>query len=145
MTTAQDDIDALLGDAQAAVDEISRSLPDIAAGAPSRAAPPRAAQTIGDERLERILSLSVPVIVRLARRSIPINEIMQWGRGTIVEFNKSVDSPLELLVNDCCIGEGQTVKVGEKFGLHVTGIGGAEARVRSLGGRQGRGVRSGGE
>lgn len=67
--------------------------------------------------------LPVPVIVQLAGRRMPLSTILQWGRGTIVEFNKPVDSDLDLLVSNRRIARGEAVKVGEKFGLRITAVG----------------------
>jgi flagellar motor switch protein FliN len=83
--------------------------------------------------LRRILKLEVPVIVKLAERRLPMSEVMRLGLGTIIEFSKSSDEPLELLINNKAIGLGQTVKVGENFGLRITSIGDLTEVVRSMG------------
>jgi flagellar motor switch protein FliN/FliY len=85
------------------------------------------------EELRRILRLEVPVIVRLAERKLTMAEIMRLGPGAIVEFFKSNDEPLELLVNNKVIGVGEAVKVGENFGLRVTQIGDVAHVVRAMG------------
>ena len=86
-----------------------------------------------DANVKRILNLEVPVIVRLAERTLPMSEILNLSTGAIVEFNKPVDSQLHLLINNKCIGHGQAVKVGENFGLRVTHIGSVRERIQALG------------
>jgi flagellar motor switch protein FliN/FliY len=83
--------------------------------------------------LQRILSLEVPVIVKLAERKLTLGEVMRLGAGAIIEFSKSSDEPLELLVNNKAIGVGDAVKVGENFGLKITQIGDVREIIRSLG------------
>ena len=83
--------------------------------------------------LSRILSLEVPIIVKLAERKLTVAEIMRFGPGAIIEFSKANDEPLELMVNNKTIGLGEAVKVGENFGLRVTQIGDLRAIIRSLG------------
>jgi flagellar motor switch protein FliN/FliY len=73
--------------------------------------------------VKRILNLQVPIIVRLAERKLNVNEVMRLGTGAIIEFFKSSDEPLELLVNNKVIGVGEAVKVGENFGLRLTRVG----------------------
>jgi flagellar motor switch protein FliN/FliY len=59
---------------------------------------------------------------------------MRLGPGAIVEFFKASDEPLELLVNNKTIAIGETVKVGENFGLKITQIGDVKQVIKSLGG-----------
>ncbi|HTL27800.1 MAG TPA: FliM/FliN family flagellar motor C-terminal domain-containing protein [Tepidisphaeraceae bacterium] len=73
--------------------------------------------------LKRILRLQVPVIVKLAERRLTMVEVLRLGNGSIIEFFKSSDQPLELLINNKTIAVGEAVKVGENFGLRITQIG----------------------
>jgi flagellar motor switch protein FliN len=86
--------------------------------------------------LERILRLEVPVIVKLAQRKLTLAEVMRLGAGAIIEFAKSSDEPLELLVNNKAIGIGEAVKVGENFGLKITQIGDMRQIIQALGGKR---------
>jgi flagellar motor switch protein FliN len=104
-------------------------MPLMHAQAPPAATPP--APSAGD--LKRILRLEVPVIVKLAERKLTLGEVMRLGAGAIIEFSKSSDEPLELLVNNKPIGVGDAVKVGENFGLKITQIGDVREIIRSLG------------
>lgn len=85
--------------------------------------------------LQRILKLSVPVIVKLAERKMNLAEVMRLGVGAIIEFSKSNDEPLTLLINNKPIAVGETVKVGENFGLRVSQIGDIKQIIQSLGGK----------
>ena len=87
---------------------------------PRRAAAPAKP---GHVDFQRVLRLQVPVVVRLAERKMPLSEVMRLGAGAIIEFVKSSSDPLDLLVNNKPVGRGETVKVGENFGLRVTRIG----------------------
>ena len=84
--------------------------------------------------LRRILRLEVPVIVKLAQRTLTTAEVMRLGPGAIIEFMKSSDEPMELLINNKSIGVGEAVKVGENFGLKITQIGDVREVIRSMGG-----------
>jgi len=86
------------------------------------------------EELRRILRLQVPLIVRLAERKMHCSEVMRLGTGAIIEFSKSSDRPLELLVNNKVIAVGDAVKVGENFGLRIRQVGDPKQIIESLGG-----------
>jgi flagellar motor switch protein FliN/FliY len=85
------------------------------------------------KELARILHLSVPIIVKLAERKLNVSEVMRLGTGAIIEFFKSSDEPLELLINNKVIGVGEAVKVGENFGLRLTQIGDVTQVIKALG------------
>lgn len=121
MIVDQDDIDALLQEA----DGLATTAADESAAPPST--PGRAPD------LERILTLRVPVIVQLAQRRMPISVVRDLSVGAIIEFEKSVDDALDLLVNNRRIGLGRCVKVGENFGLLISHICDAAQRIRSMG------------
>ena len=84
--------------------------------------------------LARILNIQVPVIVRLAEKEVPMREVLNMSIGSIIEFDKSVEDLLELMVNNQPIGLGEAVKIGEKFGLKVTDIGSVEETIGKLAG-----------
>src|SRR5579864_1150226 len=83
--------------------------------------------------LRRILRLQVPVIVKLAERKLQLSEVMRLGVGAIIEFIKSSDEPLELLINNKPIAVGEAVKIGENFGLRIKQVGDVKQLIASLG------------
>lgn len=85
------------------------------------------------DEARRILKIQVPVIVKLADKMLPLGEIVDLTPGSIVEFARNAEQPLELLVNNKTIGRGVAVKVGEKFGLRIEEILSVQQKIRSLG------------
>ena len=83
--------------------------------------------------LQRILQLHVPVIVKLAERKLMLSEVMRLGVGAIIEFFKSSNEPLELMINNKTIAIGEAVKVGENFGLRIKQVGDVRQLIESLG------------
>jgi flagellar motor switch protein FliN/FliY len=69
-----------------------------------------------------LLRIKVPVMITLARKKERLAKIVELAPGSIIQFRKACELPLELEVNGQEVGEGEAVKVGEKFGLRVTGI-----------------------
>jgi flagellar motor switch protein FliN/FliY len=133
---SQQEIDAVLVDAQQAVDTLADDVQAVATvrQGPAQVATKRSVPN-SPGRLERTLKLSVPLLVRLAHQSMSIGEIMRIGPGTILEFNRTVACELDLMINNCQIGRGIAVKVGERFGLRITSIGNVKERIDSLGPR----------
>ncbi len=94
--------------------------------------PPLPAEDHEDE-LNRILHLSVPVVVKLADKPMPIQKVLQLKLGSVIEFDQPFDADLSLMVGNRCIGLGQGVKIGEHFGLRVTEIGDIGHMIKALG------------
>ncbi len=84
--------------------------------------------------VQTILKLSVPVIVQVGERHLPVENVLALAPGAILELNKSAEAPLDLLVNNKPIGEGNAVKVGENFGIQVSAINSRSELVQALGG-----------
>lgn len=111
-------------------DEPASSLsPAPSAGTTPRSAPP--AQALSP-KLKRVLKLRVPVVVRLAQRPIRLAEILKLTPGNILEFERTVDSELDLMVNNQVIGSGKAVKVNERFGLRIQSVGDPRQRLQQL-------------
>jgi len=97
--------------------------------------PPRQRETDpAKAELSRILRMEVPLIVKLAERKLPLSEVMRLGTGAIIEFFKRSDEPLELLVSNKTVAVGETVKIGENFGIRITQIGDVKQLIAALGG-----------
>ena len=107
-------------------------MPVIHAERQKTAEAPPASGSAAQGELKRILRLEVPVIVKLAERKLMLSEVMRLGVGAIIEFLKSSDEPLQLLINNKPIGVGETVKVGENFGLRITQIGDVKQIIQSM-------------
>ncbi len=88
--------------------------------------------TCSDPAVQRLLKLRVPVIVQLARRTMPIATARSLSVGSIIEFEKNVEDPLDLLIGAAQIGHGLCVKADENFGLRITAIASRADRVKSM-------------
>ena len=66
-----------------------------------------------------LLRVPVTVAVTLAHTRTSLSKVIDIGPGTIIQFDKSCESPLSLEVGDVEIANGEAVKIGDKFGLKV--------------------------
>jgi len=95
------------------------------------------------ERLQKLpsyarslLRIQVPVIVTLATMRRAVSSVLELAPGTILQFSKSCDDPLTLSVGGCDVAVGETVKVGEKFGLRLTSMVMPEEKFEAVHARQ---------
>ncbi len=71
----------------------------------------------------RLMKLPVRVAVHLAERKIELSQLLGIAPGTLLTFDKSCEELLDLYVNNQLYARGETVKIGEKFGLKINEIG----------------------
>jgi flagellar motor switch protein FliN/FliY len=69
-----------------------------------------------------LLRIKVPVVVTLAQTRQPVSRVLDLAPGTILHFNKACDDPLTVSIGRCNVAVGETVKVGDKFGLRLTSM-----------------------
>jgi flagellar motor switch protein FliN/FliY len=95
--------------------------------------PPAAGPPPETRSLDRILALRLPLSVVLAGKDLCVSDVLQLRPGDVLEFEKRVDDPLEVLINQKTIARGTAVKSGERFALKIVRILTAEETVRLLG------------
>ncbi|GBD94263.1 flagellar motor switch protein FliN [bacterium BMS3Abin05] len=82
--------------------------------------------------LELLFDLELPVSVELAKKNVRISDILQLGEGSILEFDKMAGEPVDLLVNDIKIAEGEVVVIDDRFGIRVSNLLDPSKRLKGL-------------
>lgn len=116
--------------ATAAAAASSSSNPAAPAPTPSRRTPRREEPTV--RNIERLLGMELEVIVRFGTTNLPLREVVRLGPGMMIELNRAVDEPVELLVNGRSMARGEVVVIDGYYGVRITEIGMASERPLSL-------------
>lgn len=95
-----------------------------AAGAESAAAIP--------STLDLILDVELPVSVSFGRAQVPLKDVLKLTSGSIVELNRAVSEPVEVIVNNCVIARGEVVVVEGNYGIRIQEIVSRAERLRTL-------------
>lgn len=69
-----------------------------------------------------ILQVNVPVVVTLARKKVPIDQMLQLVPGMMIQFEKHCDTPMTVEVGEHAIATGEIVKTGDMFGVRIAEI-----------------------
>jgi flagellar motor switch protein FliN/FliY len=85
-----------------------------------------------DPKLALLYDLQLPVSIELGRTSMLIRDILRLGRGSVVEFDKLVSEPVDVLVNGKKVAEGEVVVVDKHFGIRITTLVDPTDRLRNL-------------
>ena len=82
----------------------------------------------GEVPLSMLLDLTLPVSIELGRTSMSVQEILQLGRGSVVQLERLAGEPVDIYVGERLFAQGEVVVLGEHFGVRITRITGAAAR-----------------
>jgi len=82
--------------------------------------------------MERLLDVEMNVTVRFGKTEMPLREVVRFGVGSMIELNRTVDEPVDLLVNNSPFARGEVVVIDGYYGVRVTEIGSAEERTKTL-------------
>ncbi|MFP4055837.1 MAG: flagellar motor switch protein FliN [Candidatus Brocadiia bacterium] len=72
--------------------------------------------------LDLILDLEVPVVVELGRTEMTVEELLALKPGSILELDRMAGEPVDLVIRDHVVAQGEIVVVDESFGLRVTAV-----------------------
>lgn len=76
----------------------------------------------GEVPMSMLLDLTLPVSIELGRTTMSVQEILQLGRGSVVQLDRLAGEPIDIYVGDRRFAEGEVVVLGENFGVRVTRI-----------------------
>jgi len=84
------------------------------------------------EAMALLLDVELPVSVSFGRAHLPIKDVLKLASGSIVELNRAVSEPVEVIVNNCVIARGEVVVVEANYGVRITEIISRRERLRTL-------------
>ena len=72
--------------------------------------------------LDLLLDVELPVSVSFGKAQMPLQQVLKWTSGSIVELESTVNEPVEVVVNNCVIARGEVVVVDGNYGVRVQQI-----------------------
>lgn len=82
--------------------------------------------------LDLLLDVELPVSVSFGRAQLPLKDVIKLTTGSIVELNRTISEPVEVIVNNCVIARGEVVVVEGNFGVRIQQVISREERLRTL-------------
>ncbi|WP_010649292.1 flagellar motor switch phosphatase FliY [Oceanobacillus massiliensis] len=82
--------------------------------------------------LDMLLDIPLKVTVELGRTKKSIKDILDLSSGSIIELDKLAGEPVDILVNEKLVAEGEVVVIDENFGVRVTDIISQSDRIMKL-------------
>jgi len=79
-----------------------------------------------------IMDVKLPVRVRIGKKRMLLKDVLNMDIGSVIELNQLANDPLEILVDNHVIAEGEVVIVDGNFGVQITTIGTKKERLTKL-------------
>ena len=71
------------------------------------------------QEISRFADIKVTVSAELGRTSIPIERLLSLGKGSVLELDRGVESPIELIAQGIPLASGEVVIVDDCFAIRI--------------------------
>lgn len=74
---------------------------------------------VGQGNLDLLMDVELEVTLRFGERSMLLRDILELGEGSVVELDRQVEEPVDLLLDGKLIARGEVVVVDGNYGLRI--------------------------
>jgi flagellar motor switch protein FliN/FliY len=82
--------------------------------------------------LDMLMDVQLQVTLRFGERQLLLKDVLDLSPGSVVELDRLVKDPADLLVTGRVVARGEVVIVDGNYGLRVTEVAPAAQRVEAL-------------
>jgi len=82
--------------------------------------------------IELLLDVELEAALRFGCCEMPLGEILELGPGDVVELDRHVSDPVDLVVGNKIVAKGDVVLINGSFGLRVTEVATPQKRLESI-------------
>ena len=88
----------------------------------------------GQEHLDMLLDIQLPVTVSLGKAEVPLRRLLQLQPGSVLSLEKQIGEPVDLIVQGVSFATGDIVVVEDCYGVRIREILNAAAAAGLHGG-----------
>ena len=81
---------------------------------------------------EVLQNIPVTISVEVGRTSLKSRDLMRLAQGSVVELDRLAGEPLDLMVNNTPVAQGEVVLVNDRYGVKLTSVIPTVDRVKNL-------------
>ena len=81
---------------------------------------------------EVLQNISVTMSIEVGRAMIKIKDLMRLTQGSVVELDRIAGEPLNLLVNNSVVAQGEIVLVNDRYGVRLTRVVHSSERLKLI-------------
>jgi flagellar motor switch protein FliN/FliY len=87
---------------------------------------------VNTKNLDLLLDVELPISVSFGRAQLALKDVIKLTTGSIVELNRAVSEPVDIIVNNCVIARGEVVVVEGNFGVRIKQIVSKQDRLKTV-------------
>jgi flagellar motor switch protein FliN/FliY len=85
-----------------------------------------------DPNVSLLCDIELDATLQFGSREMPLREVLELGPGDVVELNRHVSEPVDLVVGDRIVARGEVVIVSGNFALRITEVATPQLRLESI-------------
>ena len=93
---------------------------------------PNEATDKGHINTDVLQNIPVTLSIEVGRAQIKIRDLMRLTQGSVVELDRIAGEPLDVLINNTVVAQGEVVLVNERYGIRLTRVVPATERLENL-------------
>jgi len=78
--------------------------------------------------LDIVKDILVTLTIELGRTRMSLKELLALEQGSVIELQRMVDEPMDVLVNGTLVAHGEVVVIDNTFGVRLTDIAANESK-----------------
>lgn len=86
----------------------------------------------GEEQWQRIIDIPLEMTIRLGQRRMRIRDLLRLEPNSILELDRRVDDPMELVVNGQVVARGEVLVDQDRLAIRILDIVATADRLQSL-------------
>lgn len=76
-------------------------------------------ESVRSVQIERVIDVPLHVTLRFGERRMRLHEVLELNTGSLVELDRQVEEPVDLMLGERVIARGEVVIVDGNYGLRV--------------------------
>lgn len=82
--------------------------------------------------MDLLYDIELDATLQFGSREMPLHEVLNLGPGDVVELDRHVSEPVDLVVGDRIVARGEVVVASGNFALRVTEVATPQLRLESI-------------
>jgi flagellar motor switch protein FliN/FliY len=85
-----------------------------------------------DSGIGLLCDIELDATLQFGSREMALREILELGPGDVVELDRHISEPVDLVVGDRIVAKGEVVVVNGNFALRITEVATPQLRLESI-------------
>ncbi|WP_260704891.1 FliM/FliN family flagellar motor switch protein [Edaphobacter flagellatus] len=85
-----------------------------------------------DTKISRLNDIDLDATLRFGSCEMTLEEVLALGPGAVIELDRHVNEPVDLVVGDRIVARGEVVVASGNFALRVTEVAAPQLRLETI-------------